>query len=385
MKFLFYIFFISFLGGFFGAPFLNKYYVKYDFIILPQNIYLKKSPIVRSIDGLKVKFVRGKVIALKNQNPVELKINDQVDSGDMIYVRDNSWLVLEFGFGSRIKANSNTLIKVDDLKKDLGQFDYSKVNTFVLKSGSLYVDHLGYAEDVSLRIKAKKTSMGIRGTNFIAAIGDNDLALRVAVEHGKVDLENMNNETLPVAAGEGAVASYKGSFSEAKAHRWVSQINWELEHNSFENPENYEKDLDSKLKEIVAKKKADIEAIKNFKPTENAITNDNLEQKLNEENAAPEDAKEAETASASQTETGVDKTTIQNANEAFDAEDDMKDVDLNFTRFSKKLPKINKVILDKFVQMGLVPDDLKIAKETIFEAERLMEKRAQELDQIDEE
>lgn len=373
MKFLLKFCIVLLLGAFLGAPFLNQYYVKYDFIILPKNIYLKKNPFIRSINGLRVNYIQGKVFALKSGEAVQLKVQDQLEVGDTVYVRDNSWLILEFAFGSRVKVNANSLVKIAELKKDLDQFDYSKVNTFILKSGSLYIDHHGYNKDLSLRIKAKHTAMGIRGTNFIAAIGDHDLALRVAVENGLVQLENKNNEALAVAAGEGAIASFKGKFSEAKAHRWVSQINWELEHASFEKPQEYEQNLENKLKELAAKKKADLDAVKNFKPSADAITNDNFADKLNQttdQNTVPDPVVDVNNPSPKLND---DETEIESIS-----------VDLNFTRFSRSLPKINKSILDKFIKSGLVPDDLKIAKETIFEAEKLMERRAQQLEKIEE-
>lgn len=365
------VFLVAGILGF--SPWINPKLVEYDFLIVPKNILLKKSPLVRSISDIQVHFVRGDVVVLRNEttNTEELKVDDVVKSGDIIYVRAHSWLVLRFGFGSRVKINANSVIKVDDLKKNLNEFDKDRINTFSLEAGSLYVDHPSISAKVSLRVKSRRSALGIRGTEFIVALDAEAQGLRVAVNHGLVELESgLKNHSVEVGSQKGASVTAKGVFEEPKEHKWVKKIHWDLEEAAFETPDQYEALLKSKAVEIRKQLKTDLEKIKTFVPQGAAVTNDNLDKKLDEEAAEQVTAAMAEA-----------KKQTSNPDEI--SEEDLDELDLNFTRYGKNIPKINQGVLEAFAKKGMVPDKLKVAQETIKGVEQYNTERLKVLDEID--
>lgn len=376
---------ILMMGGFwYSLPVINKHLIKHDLVIVPKNILKKKNPLVRSISGFEADFVRGEVYSMKENNEmVIIKKGDHIDSLDTIYVRGNSFAILKFGFDSRIKINSNSILKLKDFKKILEKYDYSRINKIELEMGSVLVDYQNYSDDVSLEITTKRAAMGVRGTQFIAAMGFSDQGLRVAVNHGLVEMKNiLNNESIMVSDQEGAIISAKGKITEPKNHSWNKTIDWNLENSSLETPEQFDQIQTEAIAVKLANKKKQLESLNQFKPSEDAITNANLNQKLDEANNTQMQADNdvANSKDANELDSNVAK--YEKTDDEILAElesDDYK------KQVMKMMPKINQGVLMKFSQKGLVPNKLQVAMEEIKSVEEKNANRLKELDSIGEE
>lgn len=377
-----FLIFILFIGTcYFSVPQINKHIIKYDWLIIPKNILRKKNPFVKSISDLEVIHTKGTVYYLRNGTVGNLKNKDKLILGDVLYVKSNGFVVLNYAFDSKVKVNPNTIVKITELKKSLDQFDHSKLNTFTLELGSILVDHPNHSDELSMLVKTRRAVMGVRGTQFLAAIGLNDQSLRVAVGHGLVELKSLKKDThVEVASGEGAMIDAVGKTQEPgtpESHKWVKAIDWNQEDTALENPEEYEKIHDNQ-EEIKNKKRQELlEQIKHFKPSGETVTNENLEEAIKSAHEIKQDhqVKEANQKSDSQGNTSDGLT---------DQEEDDLDTKVETVDF-KFLKKMNKGILAKFAEKGLVPNQLKVAMEEIKGVEENNKRRIEELDKIDNE
>jgi uncharacterized protein YnzC (UPF0291/DUF896 family) len=392
MKILVILIFLVF-SGFLGlAPVLNPYLVEHDFLIVPKNLLLKKSPLIRSISDMKADYLKGIVMILRQKQLIRVGIGDTVFPDDLIYVRKNAWLVLKFGFGSKIKVNSDTIIRVNDLKKKIEQFDPTKINTFTLEAGSVYVDYQNNSQEISMKIKTRSASMGVRGTEFIAAVDNERQAFKVAVNHGLVEVGNTNGgDVVLVGDNSGTTVNFKGKAENPKNHNWVKNIHWDVEEISVNNPDNYETAYKEKFEEVKKSKKASLESIKTFKPSGDEITNENMNEKLEQaqnssnstSSSSDETVKklEAQMDLASKDEPEFkqyDKSSFEDMDQA-----DLDEVNLNFSRYNKVLPKINQNVLAKFAEKGLVPKKMQVAIETIQQVDLYNAQRMKALEEID--
>jgi hypothetical protein len=396
MKFLFSVILLSFIGVLALAPVLNPHLVEHDFLILPKNLVLKKSPFVRSLSDMEADYLKGIVMVLREKQLKRVGIGDTIFANDLVYVRKNAWLVLKFGFGSKIKINSDTIVRVNDLKKKIEQFDPAKINTFTLEAGSVYVDYQNYTQEISLKINTHSASMVVKGTEFIAAIDNEHQAFKVAVNHGQVEVGSANGEDpVLVADKTGTSVDFKGKAEEPKSHSWVKNIKWDVEEVAVNDPENYETAYKTKFEEVKKSQKASLESIKTFKPSGDAITNENMQEKIEQaQNASsstspspsthldPVKKLEAQIDLASKDEPefkDYDKSSFEDMDQS-----DLDEVNLNFSRYNKVLPQINQNVLAKFVEKGLVPKKLQVAMETIQQVDLYNAQRLKALDEMDE-
>ncbi|MFZ4713944.1 MAG: FecR domain-containing protein [Bacteriovoracaceae bacterium] len=378
------IFFLTLVGLFVMilglSPWINPILVDHDLLIIPKNILVQKNPLVRSINGMKVYFIKGEVALLRNEKVTFLKKLDQVVANDVVYVKESGWLILEFGFGSKVKINANSIIKVNELRKNLDEFDRLKVNTFTLEAGSLFVDYPNISHNVTLKIKNRRASMGIRGTEFIAALDSETQGLKVAVNHGLVELtEDNGHSSVLVGDMMGASVDAKGNLEEPKAHKWVKKIHWDVEETALTEPEDYETNLKVKAVEVKRDHKTKLEDIKTFKPSGNVVTNDNLGDQMAEaQKEAEKIVNQEATPVPHVTDAGQEKDQEQIT------EEELEELDLNFTRYNKSIPKISKGIIEKFAAQGLVPDKVQVTMETLKQVERYNSERLKVLDEVDE-
>lgn len=355
---------------------MNQHLVKYDLLIIPKNILLKKNPLVRSISDLVVIHTSGTVYYLRQGEVKVLHKDDKLLVGDVLYTKTNGFVVLIYAFDSKIKVNPNTIIKISDLKKNLDSYDHSKLNTFTLELGSLMVDYPHHTQDISMVIKTRRASMGVRGTQFLAALGIQDQSLRVAVDHGKIELQSLiKDKHIEVSDGQGAMIDAVGNSHDPQSlesSKWVKAIDWKHEQTAFENPVEFEKQHENQ-EQIKAKKRQELlEQIKTFKANGNALTNENLQEVLKD----VDKFQQSNVVSQSQR--------ADNQNNQVVDEEDAVDVKVEGPDFSF-LKKINLSILAKFAEKGLVPNQLKVAAEEIKKVEENNENRIKELDKIEEE
>lgn len=359
---------------YFAIPKINKHLVKYDLLIIPKNILVKKSPLVHSLSDLQVAHIKGTVYYLRDGQVKNLKKSDLLIAGDVVYVKSNGFVILVYAFDSRIKVNPNTIIKISELKKNLNNFDHSKLNTFTLELGSVLVDYPNHSDEISMVIRTRRASMGVRGTQFLAALGVQDHSLRVAVDHGLIELKSLKKDThLEVGDGQGAMIDAVGHTQEpgsAESNKWVKAINWNDEETALARPEEYEKIYENQELIKQEKRKALLEQIQQFKASGKTITNDNLQDAINAAEKAVDQTVAPDVATVSHSESD------ENDEDAIDTK--VETVEFNF------LKKINIGVLAKFAEKGLVPNQLKVAAEEIKLVEENNAKRIEELDKIEE-
>lgn len=364
---------IGLVGIYFSIPKINQHLVKHDLLIVPKNILLKKSPLVRSTSDLVVVHTKGTVYYMRKEQTYVLKKNDTLLAGDVLYVKSNGFVILLYAFDSKIKLNPNTIIKIENLKKNLDTFDHSKLNTFVLELGSVLVDYPNHSDEISMNIKTRRAAMGVRGTQFLAALGVKDQSLRVAVDHGKIELKSLIKEKhIEVSDRQGAMIDAVGKTYDPESpesNKWVKAIDWNQEEKALTTPEEYEKVHDNQEQIKAQKRQALLEQIKNFKASGDALTNDNVQEAL--KNAGEVLNRNAE-------EKKAEENGIAVADED-DIDTKVETVEFNFIK------KINIGVLAKFAEKGLVPNQLKVAAEEIKGVQENNAKRIQELDKIDEE
>ncbi|MBT6326233.1 MAG: hypothetical protein HOJ35_09705, partial [Bdellovibrionales bacterium] len=129
--------------------------------------------------------VDGKAVVMRSGESYQLKENDVLELDDIIITGENSFLIIKFGYQSKIKLFENSRLKIDELLLNENEMNGPKKFSFALLMGSIFSDFTKGIE--KLKIKGSKATLDIKGTQFLTTVGKNG-SLRLAVLYGSVNL-----------------------------------------------------------------------------------------------------------------------------------------------------------------------------------------------------
>lgn len=173
----------------------------------------------------RVVFVRGKVTAMKKS----LKKGDVVKDSTTVKTSSGALAVLKLSHGSTIKVNENSSVSIREKNKK-ASVDVS------LKKGSAFFNVLKNkmrGKKRSFRVRTKTVAMGVRGTEFFAALGRASTKKKqdvwMCVREGSVAIKGkLDKKSVLVNAGEGVVSKGNAQTSAPKPLPWTKKLNWNM-------------------------------------------------------------------------------------------------------------------------------------------------------------
>lgn len=128
--------------------------------------------------------------------------NDEVSPGAVITTGDKSYVVLKFEDGQVVTLQSNSTFQVREYRYVAAQPEQSSIFFSMLKGGMRFVTGLiGRNNKDAFRLATPNATIGIRGTEFMVAMGNNSMYSQVV--SGSI---SMTNAAGTVALGAGQVA-----------------------------------------------------------------------------------------------------------------------------------------------------------------------------------
>ena len=202
-------------------------------------------------------YLKGEVeVVAVDQSVRKAEKSMSVARGETVRTGSNGLAVLEV----EKTKNSNIKVKLDKQSSvKVGADSQNKIaasNDVFLELGGAFVNVVKRKlrsgesdkdEKREFKLHTKTASMGVRGTQFFAAVTEadaNNSDLWMCVNEGVVEVNNKNakSQTL-VKKGEGIAIRKGGATSAPKPLAWTSKLNWQM------NPKSGELDNKVSIKE----------------------------------------------------------------------------------------------------------------------------------------
>jgi hypothetical protein len=172
----------------------------------------------------------GKLIYAKGVvkiNGKKIKKLEKINYGDKVYVGLNSIAVIKVNPNSTIKLKAKTEVIIQKPVNKKGK----RVNSLYLSAGQAFIKVMGNKTH-GFEVKAKNAVMGVRGTQFFAALVENpdeEENVWMCVNEGQVIVQVADNKNpVLVNKGEGIlINSDKNPI--AKQYEWTKKLNWKME------------------------------------------------------------------------------------------------------------------------------------------------------------
>jgi FecR protein len=161
--------------------------------------------------GSHVYVVKGSVYVAQGKNPAHrVSNNETIVSDSVITTVDNSAALLRFEDGQIVTMQSNSTFRVREYRYDAKKAENSSIIFSMLKGGMRFVTGLiGQQRKQAFRLLTPNATLGIRGTEFMAAMVDGSLYSQV--QSGKISMTNKAGMTI-LDAGKSAVVPSSGAL-----------------------------------------------------------------------------------------------------------------------------------------------------------------------------
>lgn len=170
-------------------------------------------PAVALANVARMTFASGSVSIVSTAGATRAGGKDNVvDQGETVNTGVNGWVQLRFTDGSLMSLQPNTSLKVDEYNYN-GREDGSEKGFFSLVRGAMrtVTGAIGRSQRATYRVETPNATVGIRGTEYLAALRDD--GLRVSVTDGVIAIVNDTGEFL-VRAGQTGFVRTKGARPE---------------------------------------------------------------------------------------------------------------------------------------------------------------------------
>ena len=169
----------------------------------------------------KVVHIVGEALAGDGQALLPIKAGEELPVGDTLQTGSGSWVIVDLGDAARIKVGDESTVTLRRLGSEI---------SVELKKGRLYSD-VQPKKVKTFVVHTKSAVMGVRGTKFFAAAGDN---LWMCVKEGKVEVELYDKpieglKRVLVPEGKGVFLRQGRSLTSPQSYAWTKEINWEME------------------------------------------------------------------------------------------------------------------------------------------------------------
>lgn len=157
-----------------------------------------------------------------------LALGQQVDSGALVSTGQNGRLALRFDDGQIAMLDANSQLRIDDYRYDAQQPANGKVALSLVQGATrMITGDIGKANKAAFSLKTPVATIGIRGSDWMAALQNN--SLYTGVNSGGIAVNNGANTLLVDAgqysAGLAGQASHLVSFSQLPANVFGSLPN----------------------------------------------------------------------------------------------------------------------------------------------------------------
>lgn len=167
------------------------------FVLLYSSAVMAASAVVQSVSG-------NVTAAIGTDAPLGITQNSKLESGMTVTTGDNSRIVMKFEDGQVVALNENTSFKISQYHFDQAKPEKSNVFFSLLKGAMRSVSGLiGKQNPAAFKLQTPVATIGIRGTDFMAATG----SLYLQVINGTVSATSSAGTTAFTAGQTGFVST----------------------------------------------------------------------------------------------------------------------------------------------------------------------------------
>ena len=174
----------------------------------------------------------------------------EIFADDIIKTNDNSFCVLSFPEGSKLKIDQNSKVKIEKLSFLVDGIE-SDDTTLYLMSGKLLLNIFKKSNGDDFQIKTSVAAIGVRGTEFLTSLEDDELW--IGAEEGLLEVTTPTGEKGFLEAGKGLVVEKKSGFTEPKSYDWVKNAKYGSDSN-FSSFKEFRRNKKKRLGEFLSKR-----------------------------------------------------------------------------------------------------------------------------------
>jgi hypothetical protein len=191
---------------------------------------------------VKVVFVKGDVekTDLSGESSA-VKKGSILQEGDTIKTYADSMAILKIKEHSTHRLEAGAQLQIEDLPyKYEDSEELEQGGSFFLKVGTIFSNIFLKSGNTSLELKTKNTTMGVRGTTFMASADETKKDVWLSVNEGEVEIKNAKSTNHDVVLpGQTITVEKDNKFTQPKYYSWVKSLNWDASKDKVKGKENF--------------------------------------------------------------------------------------------------------------------------------------------------
>lgn len=191
--------------------------IKHFFVITLLIVNFKLA--AQDVASYQLVYKKGQVQIYRQDKLIESK---SLIKGDKLVIGKNSLAIVKNAQATLKLTEDSEITLLDPAKEAPSQWQIIR--------GAL----MAKVSKGPFKVRSKKVSMGVRGTEFFASVNNDDLWM--CVNEGKVWVEGKNAQEVKAPLG---IWSKAGEISDPKAYAWTKKINWDIEGQEGILPKNF--------------------------------------------------------------------------------------------------------------------------------------------------
>jgi hypothetical protein len=183
---------------------------------------LALSPAVRA-ENARLTHVHGDVrVERPKKDPVDkAKAGTEFTAGDTVVTGPDSLAIATLPGGALTKLNAGTRLTAIRLA--------ANDNEVKLESGGVFSQVRAAKSARSVfRVRARSATMGVRGTEFFAAYGQ-ESDVWMCVNEGSVEVISEDGKPVTVPQGQGVFIKQGSEVTPPKPYAWTKNLNWNMD------------------------------------------------------------------------------------------------------------------------------------------------------------
>lgn len=172
---------------------------------------------------------------ITNNSGEQKSINkgDILIEGETLTTGDKSFVILKIGTHSTHRVEENTQIEIAKLPymyQDTSELEQG--GSFILKVGTIFSEILKKSDNESFEIKTQNTTMGVRGTKFMASVDSDSEDTWVTVNEGVVEVNNSASNSSDIIEKDRSMIIEKDKgFTRQQKYEWQKNLKWNIADN----------------------------------------------------------------------------------------------------------------------------------------------------------
>lgn len=178
------------------------------------------------------------VIYAKGENTVEdsageirkVVKGDILIEGEVLSTKENSFVILKIGKHSTHRVEESTVVEIEKLPYQFqNSEELEQGGSFVLQMGTVFSEIFKKSDDESFQIKTQNTTMGVRGTKFMASIDPDSNDAWVTVNEGTVEVKNSLSKANDIIEKDHSMVIEKDkNFTRQQRYEWQKNLKWKI-------------------------------------------------------------------------------------------------------------------------------------------------------------